>query len=52
MSAYSILIVEDYLILLAPGEPFLVKSFTSAELERQVRAALKYHSSLSRSRIQ
>jgi DNA-binding response OmpR family regulator len=32
--------VEDYLILLAPGEPFVVKPFTMAELRRKVRAAL------------
>lgn len=30
MSAYSIETVEDYLILLAPGEPFVVKPFTMA----------------------
>jgi len=32
--------VEDYLILLAPGELFVVKPFTMAELRRKVRAAL------------
>jgi len=52
MSAYSIQTVQDYLILLAPGEPFLVKPFTSAELESQVRAALEYRSPFSRSRVQ
>ena len=51
MSAYSIQTVQDYLILLVPGEPFLVKPFTSAELERQVRAALEYRSPFSRSRV-
>jgi len=52
MSAYSIQTVQDYLILLAPGEPFLVKPFTAAELESQVRAALEYRSPFSRSRVQ
>jgi len=52
MSAYSIQTVQDYLILLAPGEPFLVKPFTSAELEHQVRAALEYRSPFSRPRAQ
>ena len=40
--------VEDYLILLAPGEPFVVKPFTMAELKRKVRAALEYRSPFSR----
>lgn len=52
MSAYGIQTVQDYLILLAPGEPFLVKPFTSAELESQVRAALEYRSPFSRSRVE
>jgi two-component system, cell cycle sensor histidine kinase and response regulator CckA len=52
MSAYSIEIVEDYLILLAPGEPFVVKPFTMAELRRKVRAALEYRSPFSRPRVQ
>ncbi len=43
MSAYSIKMVEDYRIRLAPGEPFLAKPFTMAELESKVRAALAYH---------
>jgi DNA-binding response OmpR family regulator len=51
MSAYSIETVEDYLILLAPGEPFLVKPFTMAELKSKVRAALEYRSPLSRPRV-
>jgi two-component system cell cycle sensor histidine kinase/response regulator CckA len=48
MSAYSIETVEDYLILLAPGEPFVVKPFTMAELKSKVRAALEYRSPFSR----
>ena len=51
MSAYSIETVEDYLILLAPGEPFVVKPFTMAELESKVRAALEYRSPFSRPRV-
>jgi len=51
MSAYSIETVEDYLILLAPGEPFVVKPFTMAELKRKVRAALEYRSPFSRPRV-
>jgi two-component system cell cycle sensor histidine kinase/response regulator CckA len=50
MSAYSIETVEDYLILLAPGEPFVVKPFTMAELKSKVRAALEYRSPFSRPR--
>ena len=52
MSAYSIETVKDYLILLAPGEPFLVKPFTIAELKSKVRAALEYRSPFSRPRVQ
>jgi DNA-binding response OmpR family regulator len=51
MSAYSLETVEDYLILLAPGEPFVVKPFTMAELKSKVRAALEYRSPFSRSRV-
>ncbi len=51
MSAYSIETVEDYLILLAPGEPFVVKPFTMAELKRKVRAALEYRSPFSQPRV-
>jgi len=51
MSAYSIETVEDYLILLAPGEPFVVKPFTMAELKSKVRAALVYRSPFSRPRV-
>ena len=51
MSAYSIETVEDYLILLAPGEPFVVKPFTIAELKRKVRAALEYRSPFSQPRV-
>ncbi|HVN31715.1 MAG TPA: response regulator [Thermoanaerobaculaceae bacterium] len=42
MSAYGIAIAEEYLVRLAPGEPFLGKPFTIAGLERTVRAALDY----------
>ena len=42
MSAYSIEIAEDYKVRLAPGEPFLNKPFSIAELQRTVRAALDY----------
>jgi DNA-binding response OmpR family regulator len=42
MSAYSIEIAEDYKVRLAPGEPFLAKPFSIAELQRTVRAALDY----------
>ena len=51
MSAYSIETVDDYLILLAPGEPFVVKPFTMAELRRKVRAALEYRSPFSPPRV-
>jgi two-component system cell cycle sensor histidine kinase/response regulator CckA len=51
MSAYSIETVEDYLIMLAPGEPFVVKPFTMAELKSKVRAALEYRSPFSRPRV-
>jgi hypothetical protein len=51
MSAYSIETVEDYLILLGPGEPFLVKPFTMAELTSKVRDALEYRSPFSRPRV-
>ena len=42
MSAYAIESVEDYAVRLAPGEPFLPKPFTPAEIESKVRAALEY----------
>ena len=51
MSAYSIETVKDYLILLAPEEPFLVKPFTMIELKSKVRAALEYHSPFSQPRV-
>jgi len=51
MSAYSIKTVKDYLILLAPEEPFLVKPFTMIELKSKVRAALEYHSPFSQPRV-
>lgn len=44
MSAYSTEYVEDYGIRLSPGEPFLVKPFTMAELRKKVRAVLDYRS--------
>jgi two-component system cell cycle sensor histidine kinase/response regulator CckA len=42
MSAYSIEIAEDYKVRLAPGEPYLLKPFSIAELQRTVRAAIDY----------
>jgi two-component system, cell cycle sensor histidine kinase and response regulator CckA len=51
MSAYSIETVKDYLILLAPREPFVVKPFTTVELKSKVRAALEYRSPFSRPRV-
>jgi two-component system cell cycle sensor histidine kinase/response regulator CckA len=42
MSAYTTEIAEDYKVQLAPGEPYLLKPFSIAELQRTVRAALDY----------
>jgi CheY-like chemotaxis protein len=44
MSAYNVDGVEAYRIKLAPGEPFLRKPFTMAELQHAVQAALVYQS--------
>ena len=44
MSAYSTETVEDYGILLAPGEPFVLKPFTMESLTSAVRAVLDYRS--------
>ncbi len=52
MSAYRTEVVEDYRVRLAPGEPFLDKPFTIAELEGAVRAALVYRAPVSRPRVQ
>ena len=52
MSAYSIEIAEDYKVRLAPGEPFLNKPFSIAELQRTVRAALDYEPPSSPRRTQ
>ena len=50
MSAYSVDTVEAYSIRLNPGEPFLAKPFTVAEILRTVRAALAYYAPVPRSR--
>jgi CheY-like chemotaxis protein len=42
MSAYSIETAKDYNVRLAPGEPFLGKPFSIADLQRTVQAALDY----------
>jgi two-component system, cell cycle sensor histidine kinase and response regulator CckA len=51
MSAYSTEYVEDYGVRLGPGEPFLVKPFSMAELRRKVRAVLDYRSPFLRPRV-
>lgn len=53
MSAYSPASIEKYRVKLGPGEPFLAKPFTIAQLRATVRAALDYRppSSLYRSSI-
>ncbi len=48
MSAYTTDAVEDYGIRIAPGEPFLVKPFTTVDVASKVRAVLDYHSPFSR----
>jgi len=52
MSAYRTEVVEDYRVRLAPGEPFLDKPFTIAELEGAVRAALVYRAPVPGPRVQ
>jgi len=42
MSAYSPASIEKYRVRLGPGEPFLAKPFTLAQLRATVRAALVY----------
>jgi two-component system cell cycle sensor histidine kinase/response regulator CckA len=42
MSAYSPASIEKYRVRLGPGEPFLAKPFTIAQLRTTVRAALVY----------
>src|SRR5262249_50708233 len=42
MSAYSPASIEKYRVRLGPGEPFLTKPFTLAQLRATVRAALVY----------
>ncbi|HEY4910947.1 MAG TPA: response regulator, partial [Methylomirabilota bacterium] len=42
MSAYSPAAIEKYRVRLGPGEPFLAKPFTMAQLRATVRAALVY----------
>ncbi len=42
MSAYNVEAVEAYRVQLAPGEPFLKKPFTIADLQNTVKAALVY----------
>jgi two-component system cell cycle sensor histidine kinase/response regulator CckA len=42
MTGYSIETAKDYEVSLAPGEPFLAKPFSIAELQRTVQAALDY----------
>jgi two-component system, cell cycle sensor histidine kinase and response regulator CckA len=42
MSAYNVESVEAYRVVLAPGEPFLKKPFTIADLQNTVKAALVY----------
>lgn len=44
MSGYSTEAIEDYGIQLAPGEPFVVKPFTTEGLAKAVRAVLDYRS--------
>ena len=44
MSAYSTEAIEDYGILLAPGEPFVLKPFTMESLASAVRSVLDYRS--------
>lgn len=44
MSAYSTEAIEDYGILLAPGEPFVLKPFTMDSLASAVRSVLDYRS--------
>lgn len=40
MSGYSSQFIEDYGVKLSPGEPFLFKPFTPADIESKVRAVL------------
>lgn len=50
MSAYTTELVEEYGVRLGPGEPFLVKPFSLAELKSKVRAVLDYRSPFLRPR--
>jgi CheY-like chemotaxis protein len=53
MSAYSPASIEKYRVKLGPGEPFLTKPFTIAQLRTTIRAALVYRlpSSLHRAAV-
>ena len=44
MSAYSTEIVEDYGIRIAPGQPFVVKPFSTQDLVTKIRAVLDHRS--------
>jgi two-component system cell cycle sensor histidine kinase/response regulator CckA len=49
MSAYTTDVVEDYYgVQIAPGEPFLVKPFTTVDLSSKVRAVLNRLSPFSK----
>ena len=48
MSAYSTETVEDYGIRIAPGQPFVVKPFTTEQLVEKIRALLDYRSPFSK----
>ena len=48
MSAYSTETVEDYGIRIAPGQPFVVKPFTTEQLVEKIRAVLDYRSPFSK----
>jgi len=50
MSAYTAEAAHDHQVCINPGEPFLVKPFTLAELASKVRKVLDYRSAFAQRR--
>jgi two-component system, cell cycle sensor histidine kinase and response regulator CckA len=48
MSGFTLEVIEDHGINIAPGDPFFVKPFTRLELSSAVRTLLDHDSSFSR----